>query len=168
MTREGRQFPLIPELRALLAAQRARVEKIERRAKCVVPWIFAREDGAPVGDFRKAWTHACIRAGFFRFEQFGDAVLAAVPKTRKIPTKLVHDFRRSAVRNLIRGGIPETTAMAMTGHKTRAVFKRYAIVDEAMLTEAGSKLAATAMLQSGKVKADSGKVRALRSMPART
>lgn len=65
-----------------------------------------------------------------------------MPKTRNVPTKLVHDFRRSAVRNLIRAGIPETTAMHLTGHKTREVFKRYAIVDETMLAEAGAKLAA--------------------------
>ena len=52
--------------------------------------------------------------------------------------------------------------MEMTGHKTRAVFKRYTIVDEGMLREAGAKLAAAAALQgSSKVGAGSGKVVAL-------
>lgn len=158
---EGRSFPLTPELRAVLEAQRARVEAIQKATGRVVPWIFARDDGAPVGDFKKAWATACIAAGFFRVETIGEAKDGETPKTRKVPTRIFHDFRRSAVRNLIRASIPETTAMAMTGHLTRSVFKRYAIVDEGMLREAGAKLAAASALQ-GKDTARSGKVRALR------
>jgi hypothetical protein len=155
---------LTPDLEAVLEAQRARVEAIQKRIGRIVPWIFARDDGMPVGDFKKAWGNACIKAGFFRVEAIGHAQDGEVPKTRNVPTKLVHDFRRSAVRNLIRDGIPETTAMEMTGHKTRAVFKRYAIVDEAMLREARAKLAAASILrQSSKVQAENGKVVALRA-----
>ena len=161
--REGRQFPLVPELRRVIEAQRERVEMIQKATGRIVPWIFAREDGAPVGDFKKAWGTACIKAGFFRVEPIGTPKDGEAPQTRKVPTKLVHDFRRSAVRNLIRAGIPETTAMAMTGHRTREVFKRYAIVDEGMLKEAGAKLAAAAMLDGGKVATGSGKVLALRA-----
>jgi hypothetical protein len=65
--------------------------------------------------------------------------------------------------NLIRAGIPETTAMAMTGHRTREVFKRYAIVDEGMLREAGATLAASAALKTGKAEPKNGKVVALRA-----
>ncbi len=160
--REGRQFPLVPELRAVLEQQRQRVEQIQKETDSIVPWIFARDDGAPVGNFKKAWATACIKAGFFRVERIGETRREGEePRTRQVPTKIVHDFRRSAVRNLIRAGIPETTAMAMTGHRTREVFKRYAIVDEGMLREAGAKLAAAGLAAPSDEPSASGRVVAL-------
>jgi hypothetical protein len=54
----------------------------------------------------------------------------------------VHDFRRTAVRNLERAGVARSAAMKMTGHKTDAVYQRYAITDSSMLREAALKLAA--------------------------
>ena len=119
---EGRQFPFTDELRAVLEAQRDHVREIERATGQIVPWVFVHTDGSRIKDFRAAWANACKAAG--------------------VPGRLVHDFRRTAVRNLERAGVPRSAAMKLTGHKTEAVYRRYAIVDSAMLQEAAVKLSA--------------------------
>ena len=119
--REGRTFFLIPELRACLEGQRAETAAVQRQTGRIIPWIFHR-GGEPVRCFRGAWKGACKRAG--------------------VPGRIPHDFRRTAVRNLERAGVPRSTAMAMVGHKTEAIYRRYAIVDHEMLKEGAAKLAA--------------------------
>jgi integrase len=75
---------------------------------------------------------------------FGDRNLreewTAATKAAEMPGLLVHDLRRSAIGNLIAAGVPEKVAMSISGHKTRAVFDRYHIVDTADVVSAMSKL----------------------------
>ena len=117
--RFGRVFPFTTELRALLEEQRSYTDRTQTEKGIVVPWVFHR-DGLRIKSFRGAWANACKRAG--------------------IPGRIPHDFRRTAVRNLVRAGIPERVAMSMTGHRTRAVFDRYNIVSEGDLRQAAERL----------------------------
>jgi integrase len=59
-----------------------------------------------------------------------------------LPGRLLHDFRRTAVRNLIRAGVQQAIAMKITGHKTDSIFRRYLIVDEELLAQATGAVAA--------------------------
>jgi integrase len=118
---DGRLFPLTPELRAILERQLDRTKELERETGQVVPWLFHR-DGKPIKVFRRAWMSACKKAG--------------------VPGRIPHDLRRTAVRNLERAGVPRSAAMKMVGHKTEAIYRRYAIADETMLREGAAKLSA--------------------------
>ena len=68
-------------------------------------------------------------------------------------------MRRSAVRTFERAGVPRSVAMSIVGHKTESIYRRYAIVDEAMQREAAVRL--DAWLQQPKPKASSVTVTAI-------
>ena len=118
---EGRNFPLVQELREVLQRQLEETQAIERASGRIIPWLF-HKNGNPIGSFRKAWSTSCKKAG--------------------LAGRIPHDFRRTAVRNLERAGVPRSAAMAMVGHRTESIYRRYAIADEGMLRESAAKLAA--------------------------
>jgi integrase len=113
---EGRIVYLTDECRLLVTEL--------RKGKQPDDFLFLRENGEPVRDLRGTW--------------------AAVTEEAKLPGLLFHDFRRSAVRNMIRRGVPQKTAREISGHKTDSVFNRYNIVSEADLQDAARRIEAGA------------------------
>ena len=106
--RRGRAIPLTAEL-ATIMEQRVTA----RRLDC--PYIFHR-NGKEMGECRKVWKRACTEAG--------------------VSGKLLHDLRRSAVRNMVRAGVNPDIARQISGHRTPAIFSRYNIISETDLRQA--------------------------------
>jgi len=100
----------------LIALMARRIEARKTHPECAL--IFHRH-GKPVRDFRKAWANACTAAGVtgLRF----------------------HDLRRTALRNMVRAGVTQTVAMAISGHRTDTVFRRYDITSDDDLRAAMEK-----------------------------
>ena len=127
--RSGRVFPITDDLRVLLDERRRATKELERQRGSIIPWVFYRmvakgrggdKEPRQIKAYNKAWEAACTAAG--------------------CPGRIPHDFRRTAVRNMVRRGVPERVAMQLTGHKTRSVFERYNIVSDGDLRSAAEQL----------------------------
>ncbi len=142
--KDGRSFPfaMLPPLKALLTGQRAHTTTVERETGQILPWVFHRH-GRPIRYFEKAWAAALDRAA-----HTGTGPLRAVTRPQLLG-RVPHDFRRTAVRNLERAGVSRSVAMKLTGHKTEAVYRRYAIAPEQDLREGVAKLATLARGTTG-------------------
>ena len=89
--------------------------------------MFTHDGGQPWRTFKASWAAACQAAGLW------DAA-------KKKPTRLFHDARRSAVRNMVRAGVSEDVAQRISGHKTKAVFSRYNVTSETDLKDAARRM----------------------------
>ncbi len=115
----GRVVYMTAQLSTLLEEQRQKTLAVQRETGQIIPFVFHKE-GQQITKYDRVWKQACQAAG--------------------LPGKILHDCRRTAVRNMVRAGIPERVAMQMAGHKTRSVFDRYHIVSDSDLAEAAKRL----------------------------
>ena len=113
---EGRTVYLDEELKEVFNRQWDNRKKSGKLISYVFPNRYGKDR---ITDFRIAWNTACKDAG--------------------IGKRLFHDFRRTAVRNMVRSGIPERVAMMVSGHKTRSIFERYNIVSDTDLKLAAQR-----------------------------
>jgi integrase len=127
--KEGRTFPFTRELRILMDTLHGEHVRLNKKEGKIEPRVFVRMVALgrrgplrrkPITSFGKAFVTACRKAG--------------------CPGRLLHDFRRTAVRNLERAGVPRSVAMKLTGHKTESVYRRYAIADNRDLRVAVERL----------------------------
>jgi integrase len=118
--KDGLLVYMNPLMKTLLEEELRRTKLLQRKFGRIVPLVFSNKKGKPIVNYSKAWHEACRQTGLLG----------------KIP----HDFRRTAVRNMVKAGIPERVAMQLTGHKTRSIFDRYHIVSDGDLKEASQKL----------------------------
>ncbi len=107
-------------------------------------------NGTALTSIRSAWQRGCVRVGLGRWVKQQDK--------RKWRGSIPHDMRRTAVRNMVRAGVPEKIAMAISGHKTRSVFDRYNIVNEADLKAAAERLSAYFSNQTATISATIGEL----------
>jgi integrase len=118
---DSRKVALTQETKALLAACMRGKEKVD--------FILTRKDGSRVAQPRKDWYNLCVASGFGKLDEDGG-----------YEGLQMHDLRRSAVRRLVRCGVPEKVCMAISGHKTRSVFDRYNITNERDLEQAARQI----------------------------
>jgi integrase len=125
---EGRVFVMTAALRSLLEAQQKAHDELKKSGH-IVPYVFWRMVADGRGGEKKPQQIITLNKAF-----------KAACRLAGCPGRIPHDLRRTAVRNLDRAGVPRSVAMAMVGHKTEAIYRRYRIVDTADLHDAARLL----------------------------
>ena len=137
---KARSVALDGELAELIERRRAARQYKNGNVTMVSEFVFHRQ-GQPIREFRKAWATACCLAGLGKLYCRCGEVVDADGYCGKCDRKwkreylhyrgrIFHDLRRTAVRDMVRAGTPETVAMSVSGHKTRSMFARYNITDD--------------------------------------
>ena len=132
----GRTIYLDDELKQVLIRQ----QRAHMQSGMIRPegkrYVFTNAAGTDkIKEFKATWKRACVNAGLGQ-------MVANEEGKKKWEGKIFHDFRRTAIRNMVRAGIPERVAMMVSGHKTRSVFDRYNIVSDTDLRAAAESHAA--------------------------
>jgi len=115
---EARPFPFTADIETILKNQLTDHERLKLLARSARSSFSATANGS-----RSSGRHGRTPA-----------------RRPRRPGKLIHDMRRSAVRTFERAGVPRSGAMSIVGHKTESIYRRYAIVDQAMQREAAARL----------------------------
>jgi integrase len=144
---EGRTVYLDDELREVFNQQ---WENRKKSGK-IIPYVFLNATGSDrIRDFRKTWNRACRDTGLGYGYKVSKKYVSQWQD--KLPAgPILHDFRRTAVRNMVRSGIPERVAMMISGHKTRSVFERYNIGNDQDLKQAAQRQAPYLESQTGTI-----------------
>ena len=113
---KGRTVYLDEELKEVFQRQ----WDLRKEKGILTHFVFTNETGTnKIKEFRKSWKTALLKAS--------------------VGNKLFHDLRRTAIRNLVRSGVPERVAMLVSGHRTRSIFDRYDIVSDTDLKLAAQR-----------------------------
>jgi integrase len=115
------------------------------RDKKLDDFVFTRVDGSRVIEPRKNWYTLCVASGLGQLIQ----VKSGKRGYKQYVGLNLHDFRRAAVRNLVRAGVPERVCMDISGHRTRSIFDRYNIASEADLVPASKLIEADRQVAGG-------------------
>ena len=139
---EGRVFYLTPELRHLLEQPRQLADCVQREKGMIVQHVFfhlsKKDDGT-----------------LFQFSgsRIAESGLHAWCRARRAAECVSrNDFRRTAIRNMVRAGIAERVAMKLSGHKPRSVIDCCNVVSDGDLRDASNRLRHSTALVTSRAK----------------